>query len=198
MAEGCPGVLRVSGTHGCSPPRVPGYRADGDAGLMLVGARYHDAQAGRFVTRDTLLGEHPYLYCEHEPVGSVDPSGGTAIATFFRDFLRTIASEPGKSAGGIAAGLGGGYIAGAGVIYGMENPLPPYDRGNLIVGVGGSLMTGGLGVGMMSVGLGGSLAGSAALGAALGGAALCTGGIALVGIGAIGAIYAGGHYFNWW
>ncbi|MCC6729922.1 MAG: hypothetical protein IT208_11355 [Chthonomonadales bacterium] len=52
-----------------------GYRSDGDAGLMLVGARYHDAQAGRFVTRDTLLNEHPYLYCEHEPVGSVDPSG---------------------------------------------------------------------------------------------------------------------------
>ncbi|MCC6727904.1 MAG: hypothetical protein IT208_01035 [Chthonomonadales bacterium] len=52
-----------------------GYRSDGDAGLMLVGARYHDAQAGRFVTRDTLLSEHPYLYCEHEPVGGVDPSG---------------------------------------------------------------------------------------------------------------------------
>ena len=52
-----------------------GYRSDGDAGLMLVGARCYDAQAGRFVTRDTLLGEHPYLYCEHEPVGSVDPSG---------------------------------------------------------------------------------------------------------------------------
>ncbi|MCC6729418.1 MAG: hypothetical protein IT208_08765 [Chthonomonadales bacterium] len=52
-----------------------GYRSDGDAGLMRVGARYYDAQAGRFVTRDTLLGEHPYLYCEHEPVGSVDPSG---------------------------------------------------------------------------------------------------------------------------
>ncbi|MCC6729416.1 MAG: hypothetical protein IT208_08755 [Chthonomonadales bacterium] len=52
-----------------------GYRSDGDAGLMLVGARCYDAQAGRFVTRDTLLSEHPYLYCEHEPVGSVDPSG---------------------------------------------------------------------------------------------------------------------------
>ncbi|MCC6729930.1 MAG: hypothetical protein IT208_11395 [Chthonomonadales bacterium] len=56
-----------------------GYRSDGDAGLMLVGARYYDAQAGRFVTRDTLLSEHPYLYCEHEPVGCVDPSGHVAV-----------------------------------------------------------------------------------------------------------------------
>ncbi len=52
-----------------------GYRNDGDAGLMHVGARYYDAQVGRFITRDTVLSEHPYLYCEHEPVGFVDPSG---------------------------------------------------------------------------------------------------------------------------
>jgi hypothetical protein len=42
---------------------------------MHVGARYYDAQVGRFLTRDTVLSEHPYLYCEHEPVNSVDPSG---------------------------------------------------------------------------------------------------------------------------
>jgi RHS repeat-associated protein len=52
-----------------------GTRNDGDAGLMHVGARYYDAQVGRFITRDTVLSEHPYLYCEHEPVGFVDPSG---------------------------------------------------------------------------------------------------------------------------
>jgi RHS repeat-associated protein len=55
-----------------------GYRTDGDAGLMHVGARYYDAQVGRFITRDTVLSEHPYLYCEHEPVGFVDPSGHVA------------------------------------------------------------------------------------------------------------------------
>jgi RHS repeat-associated protein len=27
-----------------------GYRSDGDAGLMHVGARYYDAQVGRFVS----------------------------------------------------------------------------------------------------------------------------------------------------
>jgi hypothetical protein len=27
-----------------------------------------------------VLSEHPYLYCEHEPVNSVDPSGRVAVA----------------------------------------------------------------------------------------------------------------------
>ena len=52
-----------------------GYRNDGDAGLMHVGARYYDAQVGRFVTRDTFLDQKPYLYCEHNPVNALDPSG---------------------------------------------------------------------------------------------------------------------------
>ncbi|MCC6729924.1 MAG: hypothetical protein IT208_11365 [Chthonomonadales bacterium] len=54
---------------------------------MLVGARDYDAQAGRFVTRDTLLGEHPYLYCEHEPVGSVDPSGHNRLTEWIGNTL---------------------------------------------------------------------------------------------------------------
>jgi RHS repeat-associated protein len=52
-----------------------GYRDDGDAGLLHVGARYYDPQVGRFISRDAVLSEHPYLYCEHEPVNAVDPSG---------------------------------------------------------------------------------------------------------------------------
>jgi RHS repeat-associated protein len=40
-----------------------GYRNDGDAGLMHVGARYYDAQVGRFITRDTELDQEPYLDC---------------------------------------------------------------------------------------------------------------------------------------
>jgi RHS repeat-associated protein len=55
-----------------------GYRSDGDAGLMQVGARYYDAQVGRFITRDTVLTEHPYIYCDHDPVNAVDPSGHVA------------------------------------------------------------------------------------------------------------------------
>ena len=52
-----------------------GYRNDGDAGLMHVGARYYDAQVGRFITRDTNLSQHPYAYCAHDPANRVDPSG---------------------------------------------------------------------------------------------------------------------------
>jgi RHS repeat-associated protein len=56
-----------------------GYRDDGDAGLLHVGARYYDPQVGRFISRDGVLSEHPYLYCQHEPVNSVDPSGQAVI-----------------------------------------------------------------------------------------------------------------------
>jgi RHS repeat-associated protein len=52
-----------------------GYRTEGDAGLMQVGARYYDAQVGRFITRDTVLSEPPYLYCDHDPIDFVDPDG---------------------------------------------------------------------------------------------------------------------------
>ena len=52
-----------------------GYRNDGDAGLSHVGARYYDAQVGRFISRDTFLDQKPYLYCEHDPINAVDPTG---------------------------------------------------------------------------------------------------------------------------
>jgi len=64
-----------------------GYRTDGDAGLMHVGARYYDAQVGRFITRDTVLSEHPYLYCEHDPVNWVDPGGHLAWWEVLIDWL---------------------------------------------------------------------------------------------------------------
>jgi RHS repeat-associated protein len=52
-----------------------GYRTDGDAGLMHVRARYYDPQVGRFISRDSVLTEHPYVYCEADPVNAVDPTG---------------------------------------------------------------------------------------------------------------------------
>ncbi len=52
-----------------------GDESQGDAGLIHVGARYYDAQVGRFTSRDTELDQHPYLYCEHDPVNGIDPSG---------------------------------------------------------------------------------------------------------------------------
>jgi len=52
-----------------------GYRTEGDAGLTLVGCRFYDAQVGRFITRDTVLTERPYAYCDGDPVNAIDPSG---------------------------------------------------------------------------------------------------------------------------
>ena len=63
----------TSSTYGFAA--TSGYRTDGDAGLMKVGCRYYDPQVGSFTTRDTFLDQKPYLYCEHDPVNGVDPSG---------------------------------------------------------------------------------------------------------------------------
>jgi RHS repeat-associated protein len=52
-----------------------GYRSDGDTGIYLLGARYYDPQVGRFLTRDTYLDQKPYLYCDHDPINHLDPSG---------------------------------------------------------------------------------------------------------------------------
>jgi RHS repeat-associated protein len=52
-----------------------GYRDDGDLGLMHVGARYYDPDVGRFITRDPVLSEHPYVYCGADPVNGLDPDG---------------------------------------------------------------------------------------------------------------------------
>ena len=52
-----------------------GYRAEGDAGLTLVGCRFYDAQVGRFISRDTYLNQKPYAYCDGDPVNVTDPSG---------------------------------------------------------------------------------------------------------------------------
>ena len=69
----------VTSTGSSSDPYMyaatSGYRNDGDAGLTHVGARYYDAQVGRFTSRDTDLDEAPYLYCDHDPINNVDPSG---------------------------------------------------------------------------------------------------------------------------
>jgi RHS repeat-associated protein len=46
-----------------------------DAGLLQAGARYYDPQVGRFVTRDTHLDQHLYIYCGGDPVSRVDPTG---------------------------------------------------------------------------------------------------------------------------
>ena len=72
-----------------------GYRDDGDAGLVHVGARYYDPQVGRFITRDTCLDQKPYLYCEHDPVNHLDPSGH--IPAWLKDFLNGLLNRGGAA-----------------------------------------------------------------------------------------------------
>jgi RHS repeat-associated protein len=104
-----------------------GYRTDGDAGLVKVGARYYDPQVGSFTTRDTYLDQKPYLYCEHDPVNGLDPSGHRNA------FLDAWAEHLAYIGGGIA---GGGQIAGA-----IAAPLyPEVAGGSAVVGGGFALV----------------------------------------------------------
>ena len=52
-----------------------GYRCDGDAGIMQVGAKYYDPSTGSFLTRDADLGQLAYVYCWGDPIDRLDPSG---------------------------------------------------------------------------------------------------------------------------
>ena len=100
-----------------------GYRTEGDAGLTLVGCRFYDAQAGRFISRDTYLDQKPYAYCDGDPVNAVDPSGhfwnevigGGLAGIAVGIFIATLpVSLPVAIIGGIILGGAAGAIVGAG------------------------------------------------------------------------------------
>ena len=88
---------------------------------MHVGARYYDAQVGRFITRDTFLDQKPYLYCEHDPINRLDPSGHFGFGT-------------------IAGGAVGGFLL-AGLVFVSTGPiLIPIVLGGIIGGaIGGAI-----------------------------------------------------------
>ena len=67
-----------------------GYRNDGDAGIMQVGARYYDSATGSFLTRDTDLNQLAYVYCGDDPVNEVDPSGHFSTSSTFRQWLKVV------------------------------------------------------------------------------------------------------------
>jgi RHS repeat-associated protein len=64
-----------------------GYYYDEETGLYYLKARYYDPKIYRFISRDPIekapeladlqnpLFLNPYLYCEDDPVGKVDPEG---------------------------------------------------------------------------------------------------------------------------
>lgn len=114
--------------RGSPNPHLGNTVADSDTGLLHVGARYDDPQVGRFISRDAVLSEHPYLYCEHEPVNGADPSG-----------CKIEGLE--QLLGGVGAVVGG-----AGLVVGAL-PLPPIAGvGIAVIGVG-SIIVGGIAIG---------------------------------------------------
>jgi len=76
-------TVGVSGSTSCGYTfqGSAGYRTDsgdgpaGGSSYTKVGARYYDAEWGRFITRDTDLSQSPYAYCDGDPVNCTDPSG---------------------------------------------------------------------------------------------------------------------------
>ena len=62
-----------------------GYRDDGDARLLHVGARYYEVETGRWVQKDKVLGFifslitlNYYVYCNNNPINYIDPLGNIA------------------------------------------------------------------------------------------------------------------------
>jgi RHS repeat-associated protein len=51
-----------------------GYRNDGDAGLLHVGARYYEVETGRWVQKEP-NGWQGYLYCHNDPINKFDFNG---------------------------------------------------------------------------------------------------------------------------
>jgi len=149
-----------------------GYRNDGDAGLTHVGARYYDALVGRFTSRDTYLDQKPYLYCEHDPVNGLDPSGHQDLS------YRLVSGKPYDVAGDERRLIGRAW-----------NGTPPWIRG---VVVGAAILV------LLSVGLPEFAAtgpGSAVIGGLSGGgASAAAGGTA----GDIGAGVVGGAVGGYW
>ncbi len=94
-----------------------GYRNDGDAGIMQVGARYYDPATGSFLTRDTDLSQLAYVYCGDDPADEVDLSGHFSTSSTFRQWL--------KGVGGI------------GVAIAAFAPMPPIAKA--IIGIPSAL-----------------------------------------------------------
>ena len=121
-----------------------GYRTEGDAGLTLVGCRFYDTQVGRFITRDTVLTEKPYAYCNGDPVNHVDPDGHRNKTV--RGPILNIGYGVSLSLDIIRWSLSGGIAIGRGGVFG-------YTIGGVYNGIGAGASCGptiGLGYGSMN------------------------------------------------
>ena len=119
-----------------------GYRDDGDAGLTHVGARYYDAQVGRFTSRDTYLDQKPYTYCEGDPVNKVDPTGHKPPINW-----KEVGHWVWDAGFGFIGTIGGGILGGAaGALIGGATTVPIGGAGALPGGLLGEIIGGFIGI----------------------------------------------------
>ena len=89
-----------------------GYYLDRQTGKYLLGHRYYDWSAGRFLTRDPIGyagGINLYGYCADEPLLMVDPDGTCGVCDFFAGWGDTLSFGGTKIARrylGLALGIG--------------------------------------------------------------------------------------------
>ena len=144
---------------------MPTYRADHDGPsgggfeYYKVGCRYYDSQFGRFITRDSVLTEKPYAYCNDDPINFVDPSGHNAksavaaVVVGTAGVLLSVAVDVTTEGTGVAsnkyivnASVGAATGFAAGFAGAQANGSNPWSAGLEGAGIGaaGGLVTGGL------------------------------------------------------
>jgi len=158
--DGYGNTVAASGSTG-SPYQfgaTSGYRNDGDAGIMQVGARYDDTATGSLLTRDTDLNQLAYVYCGAELVDRLDPIGHYSWSLFVQDFKGAIQLDTANPVMMVLAvaqsitTIGTGAFGGG--LYG-PNPGTAGNLWNVATGGLGAIYSGGVinvGIGLIGVG----------------------------------------------
>ncbi len=146
----------------------------------VCGCRYYDPQTGTFTSRDTYLDQKPYLYCEHDPVNAVDPSGNSPAPIGFWNQAVKVLGPP-TSRYGMSVWMKFGLTAAAldlvGLVYTPPGDVPISPI--ITIGTQVPVIVGGVG----AIGTG------SAGGIVLGGGAIAIG---------IGGLTVGGYHFGKW
>ena len=128
--------------------KFTGKELDASTGLYYYGARYYDAEIGRFTQPDSIVQApydpqtlNRYTYCRNNPVKYVDPSGH-----FFSLIAAIVGAIIGAVTGGVAAHQAGGDIW-KGVLFGAA---VGFIAGGIAQGVGtamaDAMQTGGISI----------------------------------------------------
>ena len=70
-----------------------GKELDSSSGLYYFGARYYDADLGRFTSVDPIRENHPYSYVLNNPINGVDPTGADPTETKLRTAITDYSNE---------------------------------------------------------------------------------------------------------